>query len=865
MRDLAERLAALPPEARRLLELRMQREKREAGSAPVRRGAERAPLSFAQERLWFLDRMEPGSPFYNMPSVLQLGGALDVSALERALGGIIHRHEALRTVFREADGAPEQVITPFAGFALPVEDLSALDADAREAEVRRLSEENAARPFDLGTEPLIRASLLRLGEDEHVLLLCIHHIASDGWSLGVLFRELWALYDAYARGGESRLAPLPIQYADYAVWQREQLRGEVLDRELAWWRERLAGAPALLELPTDRPRPAVQTYRGASESVALPDEVMERLHAMARDEGATLYMVLLAAFQVLLAKYGGGDDVVVGSPIAGRTQPEVEGLIGFFVNTLVMRTELSGDPDFRAVVRRVRATTLGAYAHQEVPFERLVAELQPDRSPSHSPLFQVMFVLTEGSSRVDGPEGMRVDVVEADTATSKFDLTLGLRSEGGSGSGDFVYNTDLFDAGTIRRMARHLERLLEQVSARPDLRVSRVELLDASERAQLVDTWNRTTTKYPREASIHQLVTEQAARTPGATAVVFGDETLTYAELYTRSNRLAHHLVALGVGPDVRVGICLERSAELVVAMLAVLKAGGAYVPLDAEYPRERLAFMVADSGARALVTQESLRAALPIEADVAVVSVDGDHARIAAAPAGAPRMTAGPRSLAYVIYTSGSTGTPKGAAVEHRSVVRLVRDTNYVSLGPTDRVGQVANLSFDAATFEVWGALLNGAALVGIDRDVALSPVGLPNAIRDQRITTMFLTVALFNAIARERPEAFASLTTLLVGGEACDPVSMRRVLEAGGPRRLLNGYGPTENTTFSAWHHVQHVAADAHTVPIGRTIAHSTPTSRVVSDAKASGRSRAMALNSATVRNIVVIRWSRMAFGSP
>ncbi|HYR06596.1 MAG TPA: amino acid adenylation domain-containing protein [Longimicrobium sp.] len=689
--------------------------------------------------------------------------------------------------------------------------------------MRRRATEEAERPIDLTAGPVFRAVLLRLHAGEHVLLLCMHHIVTDAWSMGVLLRELETLYEAYREDREPALPELPLQYADYAAEQRRRLQGEVMDHELAWWKERLAGAPALLELPTDRPRPAVRTDCGASERMELSAALVERLQAVARAEGASLYMTLMGAFQLLLGRYAGSDDVVVGTPVAGR-RPEVEGLIGFFVNTVVMRTDLSGDPGFREVVRRVRATALGTYAHQEVPFERLVAELQPDRSASHSPLFQAVFTLNEVGGGSDGFGGLRVSRVAQDFDTAKFDLLLAMAPTGAGLRATLAYSTDLFEAGTIRRMLGHLRRVLEQVAADPELPLSRLELLDDEERALVLHAWNRTGLAYPSQASIHPLFAEQAARTPGAVAAVFGDASLTYGELDARANRLANHLAALGVGRESRVGMCLERGVEMVVASLAILKAGGAYVPLDPDYPRERLAFMLADSGVRVLLTQESLRAALPVDDGVAVVSVDGDRARIAAAPAEDPCVATGPRDLAYVIYTSGSTGTPKGVAVEHRSVVRLVRDTDYVSLGAADRIAQASNVSFDAATFEIWGALLNGGAMVGIDKDVALSPRGLADALRAHGITTLFLTTALFNAIAREVPDAFAPLTNLLFGGELVDPAAVRRVLDAGAPRRLLHVYGPTENTTFSSWHLVDAVEAGAHTVPIGRTLAHST-----------------------------------------
>ncbi|HEX7240243.1 MAG TPA: amino acid adenylation domain-containing protein, partial [Longimicrobiaceae bacterium] len=493
------------------------------------------PLSFAQERLWFLDRLEPGSAVYNIPLAWRLDGALDAAALERALGEIVRRHEALRTVFRETEAGPVQVIAPFAGFVLAVRDLAGLGEGEREEEVERLAGEDASRPFDLSAGPLFRAGLLRLGGEEHVLLLCMHHVVSDGWSMGVLFRELSVLYQAYRERRESPLVELPVQYADYAAWQREQLRGEALERQLGFWRETLRGAPELLELPTDRPRPAVQSFRGASEHVQLPSEVLERLRALGRQEGVTLYMVALGAFQALLSRYSGSEDVVVGSPVAGRGRDEVEELIGFFVNTLVLRTDVSGDPSFRELLGRVREVTLGAYEHQEVPFERLVADLRPERSLSHSPLFQVAFTLDNAQDTGGGLAGLGVQEVGTELRFAKFDLSLGLAADSDGLHAGLTYSTELWEAATMRRLLGHFGRLLEAAAADPERRLSELRLLDDDERAQLLAEWNPP----PREAPltcVHELFAEAAARTPDAAAVACGSAGLTYAELDHRSD-----------------------------------------------------------------------------------------------------------------------------------------------------------------------------------------------------------------------------------------------------------------------------------------------------------------------------------------
>ncbi|HEY0022714.1 MAG TPA: amino acid adenylation domain-containing protein [Longimicrobium sp.] len=822
MTELADRLAKLTPAQRKLLELR--RAQQSAAASPAEpapipaRGQGPAPLSFSQRRLWFLDRMEPGNAFYNLPNAVRMRGALDLPALERALGEIVRRHEALRTVFTEADGSPVQVIAPFAGFALPVEDLSGLSEADREAAARRRVGEEAARPFDLSAGPLFRAGLLRLGSEDHVLLVSMHHIVSDGWSLGILLREMSALYAAYREGRESPLPELAVQYADFAAWQHEQLAGGVLERQLAYWRERLAGAPELLELPTDHPRPAVQTYRGATVPVELSPELLERLQALGRSEGATLYMTLLSAFQVLLSKYSGSTDVVVGSSIAGRTRKEVEELIGFFVNSLVLRTDLSGDPTFRETLRRVREVTLGAFANQEVPFEKLVAELQPERSLSHSPLFQVIFELQKAAGgQGGGLPGLNMQAAGAENASAQFDLSLELAATPQGLRGGLNYSTDLLERATAERMIGHLARVLEQVAADPDVRLSRLALAGVEERAQVVVEWNRTEAEYPRAASIHALFEAQAGRTPDAAALVWGTEEVTYRELDARANRLAHHLAGLGVRPESRVGLRLERSVENVVATLAVLKAGGCCVPVDTSYPAERMELMLADSGVRVLLSGGEIDAPPGLHVvrldQVADVLAGGpDHPLPANASAG---------NLAYVFYTSGSTGRSKGVMMAHREVVQYAACLpQTMPIGPGDRVAQASNASFDAAVFEIWGALVHGATLVGIDRDVLLSAPRLGQALREQGITHLYQTAALFNQHVREQVDVYAGLRQLVFGAEAVGTESVRRMLREGKPARVLHEYGPTEATVWCTLEKVDEVAEDAPTVLIGRPI---------------------------------------------
>jgi amino acid adenylation domain-containing protein len=784
---------------------------------PVERGGP-LPLSFAQERLWFIDRLEPGSASYNISMARRLGGALDVAALERALGEIVRRHEALRTTFREVDGSPVQVIAPFGGFTLRLDDLSGLpDADP-EVEVRRRVNEEAVLPFDLAAGPLFRAGLLRLGAEEHVLLLSMHHIVSDGWSMGVLFREMSALYAAYREGRESPLPALPVQYADYALWQREHLRGEMLERQLSYWRERLAGAPELLELPTDRPRPAMQTFRGAGERIELHGELLERLRALGRSEGATLYMVVLSAFQVLLSRYSGSEDIVVGSPMAGRTRTEVAGLIGFFVNTVVLRTDLSGNPGFREVLRRAREVTLGAYEHEELPFEKLVAELQPERSLGHSPLFQVSFALEDAEESGNALEEWSTEGVDADFAHAKFDLTLAFVARGRDLRGALSYSTDLFERGTAEGMLAHLARVLEQVAANADVRLSRLELLGDAERALVLALGEGDAPGLPR-ATVDALFAQAAAAAPGAVALTWEGGRMTYAELDERANRLARHLRRAGVAAGTRVAVCLERGPEMIVATLAALKAGGAYVPLDPAYPAERLAFMLADTAVPVLVTESSLTDRLPAHA-ARTVRVDADAAAIAAEPVDAPAAGTDPEAAAYVMYTSGSTGRPKGVEVPHRAIVRLVRGQDYVSIHPSDVFLQLAPASFDAATLELWGPLLNGARL-------AIHPAGQPTvesigrALAEHGVTVLWLTAGLFHLVVEERIEVLRGVRQLLAGGDVLSVPHVRRVRAELSETALINGYGPTENTTFTCCHRVAGAPGEGTSVPVGRPIA--------------------------------------------
>jgi len=824
MADVVERLHDLSPERRKLLEMRLRMQQARAGGPelrPVARPDGTAPLGQAQARLWVLERMDPGTAAYNMPHPLRIRGALDVDALARGMDALRARHETLRTTFEDRADGPVQVIHPPEPRPLPLTDLSFLSAGEREAEVRRRTDADANTGFDLVAGPLVRAELLRLSADEHVLLLCMHHIVSDGWSMGVFARELGVLYAAAREGREAHLPPLAVQYADFAAWQRESLKGDTLGRLTAFWRDALEGAPPALDLPTDRLRPPAESHRGRTLKSRIAPETAARLRAFARAEGATLFNVLTAAFRAVLARHAGEADVVLGTPVANRRKSELEGLVGFFVNTLPLRARVDADAGFGALVRREKAVALAAFDHQDLPFDHIVEELKLPRDPARNPVFQAMVTLQNARMDPVALGGVEITPLAPEYHTAKFDLTLDhYEEDDGAVRVEAEWATDLFDAPTIARIVRHVHALLEEGVASPEVPLSLLSGAEAGERAFVVAGANDTAAEYEREASIHALFAARAAEAPDALAVEFGATRLTYAEVDARSDALASRLRAAGVGVEGRVGVAMERSAELVVALLGTLKAGAAYVPLDPAYPAGRLAFMLADAGVGALVVRGEVPAALGGFGGP-VISLAVDEETEASPPV---RVDVPAEALAYVVYTSGSTGTPKGIGIPHRAVVRLVRDTNYVALGADERIAQISNASFDALTFEVWGALLNGGALAGIPRDTVLHPEALADALRAMRISAAFLTTALFNQVARARPGGFATLRHLLFGGEACDPAAIRAVLGAGGPERLLHVYGPTESTTYATWHHVRAVAGSAATVPIGTPLANTT-----------------------------------------
>jgi natural product biosynthesis luciferase-like monooxygenase protein/amino acid adenylation domain-containing protein/non-ribosomal peptide synthase protein (TIGR01720 family) len=768
------------------------------------------PLSFPQQRIWYLNQLDPAGIAYNNTVTLRLDGAVDPALLESALNVLVRRHEVLRTTFALDDGGAHQVIVESMPLVLERLEARGVTPEAREADALKLALGEARKPFDLVHGPVMRAAFIRIDETAAVLHLTLHHIASDGWSGGVLFRELVAVYMSLAAGAPSPLPELPVQYADYSVWQRGWLEGPGMEAQLAYWKKQLAGTQ-VLELPTDRPRPARWSGRGGRLQVGVARPLMDSLWAMGRREGATPFMVLTAAFQTLLHRYSGQDDIIVGTSAAGRNRPELEGLIGCFLNTLAIRGDLSGAPRFVDLLRRVKDASIGAYAHQEIPFERLVDELRVPRDPSRMPLVQAMLTFHNTPAVEVRTPGLGVKMVELDIGATKVDLSLELRETPDGLAGALEYPADLFDLSTVERLWERFVRLLQGIADDATRRVSELPLLSDAERHQLLVTWNDTREPVAGEAVLHRLFEAQAARTPDAVAVVAEGERLSYAELEGRANQLAHHLRTLGVGPEVRVGVCSERSVELVVGMLGVLKAGGAFVPLDPAYPTARLAYMMRDAGLSVVVTQDALADVLPSGGEV-LVCIDSEWSRIARHPTSVPRVASLPEQLAYVIYTSGSTGTPKGVLVPHRGLANTLPSIIRAhGVGPGRRVLQAAALGFDASVLEVLSTLVSGAELHLAPRESLLPGAPLRAVLESRGITTVTLTPS---SLSQLEPEGLPTLETVISAGEACSPELARR-WTAG--RRLLNGYGPTEASVCAT----VSTDLDAERPDIGRPIA--------------------------------------------
>ncbi|MBW4417924.1 MAG: amino acid adenylation domain-containing protein [Myxacorys californica WJT36-NPBG1] len=780
------------------------------------------PTSFAQQRLWFFDQLSPQSAVYNVPAAIRLTGLLNVAALQQALNEIVRRHETLRSTFRMVDGQVVQVIAAQHRIALPMVDVqqSSLPLDSFSLGFKPLILEESQHPFDLTQGALIRAKLLRLDSTDHILLLTLHHIVSDGWSMGVMMRELGTLYTAFANGNPSPLPDLPIQYADFAHWQQQWLQGDVLETQLDYWRQQLAGLPAI-DLPTDRSRPAVQSYRGATQYLELSPSLTEALEHLSGQTEVTLFVTLLTAFQILLFRYTGQTDLAIGTPIANRNHSQTEELIGFFVNLLVMRADLSGQPTVRSLLHQVRSIALDAYSHQDLPFERLVEELQPARSLSHTPLIQVMFALQSAPTPPLELAGLTLDYMEVESQVAKFDLTLSFENTGQGLKGSLEYSTDLFDAATIERLLQHFQILLAGMVADPDQAIAELPLLSAAERQQVLIDWNQTEVNYSQKLLVHQQFEAQAEKTPDSIALQFPTQQFTYRALNERANRLAHELQQLGVKPDVLVGLCCDRSCEWVIGMLAILKAGGAYVALDPHSPDERLRAMLHGAGVAIVLTRshlsdslltldERLRDEQLKVIDVAnFVSQDSGeiHHR-----SDNPTSQVTADDLAYVIYTSGSTGQPKGVQIEHRGLVNLVSwHRQAFQVAQNDCATQIAAPAFDACAWEIFPYLTAGASLHFPDEATRLSPEKLRDWFIAQRITISFLPTPLAESLW-PLDWSGTSLRSLLIGGD-----QLRQLPPASLPFTVVNNYGPTENTVVTT----SGVVSAGETPTIGRPIA--------------------------------------------
>jgi len=826
-KKLLSRLASLTPEQREVL-LKQLKKKKSQGAEPGKdtiqpfeRGAgNRIAMSFAQQRLWFIDQLQSGSASYNISAALRLRGALDVEALRMSFDEIVRRHEVLRTTFVSEDGQGRQVICEHQRWELPTISLEPLTAEEQEEVIRARYKGDAHTSFDLINGPLLRTRLIRLNSLEHIVIVSMHHIISDGWSMGVFVQEMALLYDAFRQDRTSPLQPLPIQYADYSLWQREWLAGDRLERQLSYWKTRLDGVP-VLEFPTDFPRPPVHGYVGHNQHFSFSRQLTEQLNGLARQQGVTLFMVLFAGLQVLLHRYTGQDDICVGTPIAGRIRPEVEKLIGCFVNTLAIRSNLGHNPSFSALLKQVQQNLTGAYDHQDIPFERLVDELGVSREMSHTPLFQVMFVLQNATSNGSfALPGLAIDVLPAESETSKFDFTINMREEQGQLQGDFEYRTDLFEAATITRLLEHFTRLLTELAANPEQGVDDVAYLSAAETRLILQQWNDTAVPYERDDDVLAVFAAVVADHAADIAVVSGQQTISYQQLDNISNHIALALEEGGVRPGDRVGLCAERSAEAIAAMLGILKAGAAYVPLDPEYPTERLQYMLEDTRAPLVLAHSHLMEQLPLEQNRLLVldgfiqqqeAVAGLHIRV------------GATAPAYVMYTSGSTGKPKGIEVVHRNLVRLVRNTNFMTMDSDLVFLHYAPISFDAATLELWAPLLNGGRVV-VAPNGRLSPEEIGAVITQGDVNAAWFTAALFHYLAEYHLEIFRPLKQLLAGGDVLSPKLVRKCLEDIPGLTLINGYGPTENTTFTCCYPMRSVADVRHTVPIGKPIANTT-----------------------------------------
>ncbi len=765
---------------------------------PRRKNTDESPLSFAQQRLWLLQQLEPKSPVYNVPVALRISGKLHVQGLERAFNEIVRRHDVLRVAFAKEEAGLKQVPVAEVKVEIPVVSLEHEPPDEMDARALRRVNEFIQRPFDLGKAPLLSTMLLKLADEVHVFVFVMHHIISDGWSMGVFIRELTEVYDGFANDSELHLDELKLQYADFAAWQKTWMKGESQKKQLTYWKKQLGGTLPVLELPIDHQRPSIQTSCGALATIKISSSTLAALNRLSQECGATLFMSLLAGFKALLNRYSGQEDCIVGTAVANRNRAELEGMLGFFVNTLVLRTALTGNPEFRELLNRVRITTMDAYDHQDLPFEKLVEEIKPDRDVSRTPLFQVMFAFQNAPTTAWSLPGLELTALEVHNGMSKFDLTLSSEEQADGVLVTAEYNTDLFDAVTIERFLAHYQQILQSAVANPNQRLSDLALLTDFDRHQLLNNWNATHQPFQSKKCIHELVELQAINRPESVAAVLGDKQLTYGELNRRANQLAHYLLTKGIGPEDLVAVCFERNLLMLVAMLATLKTGGAYLPIDPTYPIERIGFMLEDSKARIVLTQEHLLKTLPPEISTSLC-LDRDWPNIAREKTENPEPVSLMEHMAYLIYTSGSTGRPKGVAIPHKSLLNLVHwHQTAFEVTSHDRATQIATTAFDASVWEIWPYLSAGACLFLAPMEVLTSPDALQMWLISNKINISFVPTPLAEPLLKMPWPATVALRALLTGGD-----KLHEFPGAGLPFGVVNNYGPTENAvvTTSGW----------------------------------------------------------------
>ena len=816
--DIRSQLAAIKPEIISFLkQVNLQKNFHLQPILPSPRNID-LPLSFAQERLWFLDQLEGQNATYNIPGMLRITGNLQVTALEQALREIVNRHEVLRTNFKSVNGTPIQVIDSLKTFTLTIEDWQHLNKT--EADIQLFVQKETGKTFDLATDILFRATLLQLSNHEFLLLATMHHIISDGWSIGIFVEELSHLYQSYIQEKYPVLPKLPIQYADFAVWQREWLSGEILETQINYWKQQLANAPALLQIPTDRPRPAVMTNGGKTHRFTINSELTQQLQKLSRETGATLFMTLLAGFAILLNRYSHQKDILVGSPIANRNRAEIESLIGCFVNTLVLRTKFADNPRFQELLNQVKEVTLSAYSHQDVPFEQVVEVLKPERSLSHSPLFQVMFILQNAPMENLELPGVNIKVFSSDIVQAKFDLTLSMMETEKGLTASWDYNSDLFNDRTITVMAGHFQNILTAIVTNPQIQINQIPLLTAAEKQQILTAWNQTEIAYPEEKCIHQLFEKQVEKTPNAIAVIYENQQLTYRELNQKANQLANYLKTLGIKPETLVGICIERSLEMVIGLLGILKAGGAYVPIDPNYPAERIAYMLSDANVPILLSQKSLLSSLA-ENQTQIISLDQDWEIINQQNQENPESGVKAENLAYIIYTSGSTGKPKGVQIQHLGLVNfLVSMSQQPGITATDTLNAVTTICFDIAGLELYLPLIVGAKVIVVSREIATDGNRLLSQIKESGVTVMQATPATWQMLLSAGLSEEKLKIKILCGGEALTTKLANQLLATGA--EVWNVYEPTETTIWSTASQVEKTDSEAEgIIPIGYPIA--------------------------------------------